>query len=534
MTFAAKGDERLLPREMKWTTVASCLVFVSLICLRFALQYKQVGTLYLEDDAYYYTVIAQNIAHHGLSTFDGQTLTNGYHPLWLVLLVVQDLTIGASPYATVLIELLLVTAGLWLFLASFRTRAVLFQIIFAVSFALLAWPMIMKGMEVSLLIFALGLFTKIAVARWEGPGSAVAFGLAAVLCIGARIDAAVFVLPTMIFASGSLRRTLPALVPVVLVGALYAGVNLYVFGLPFPISGSIKSLGGLQLNRALLDQAAAYWHGPGTLRDTIAFLKSFIGRPLVIFAMTLLALAATKQDCKSRPLCLGYLVGFLLFALKLTAFSSWAVWPWYAFSALIGLSVIFHVLDDLLARNPPQLDSRVEIAATLLVLLVAVVVLRDGATRAEQSFEPVNLEAVSTFGPVFKGARVAMGDRAGSFAAHYAGPVTQLEGLVNDRAYLQAIEHHADIRPLLCRRGVRFVLSYQKDLGGYQTATVSALKHSLTHYPSPTLTFSRADEVGRVSDLSHYENSSQQDDGDDYLYAWRLSGCDTADASVSP
>ena len=37
--------------------------------------------LFAEDDAYYYLVIARNIAHSGVSTFDQQSLTNGYHPL---------------------------------------------------------------------------------------------------------------------------------------------------------------------------------------------------------------------------------------------------------------------------------------------------------------------------------------------------------------------------------------------------------------------------------------------------------------------
>jgi hypothetical protein len=36
----------------------------------------------VQDDAYYYYVIARHILEHGLSSFDGINLTNGYHPLW--------------------------------------------------------------------------------------------------------------------------------------------------------------------------------------------------------------------------------------------------------------------------------------------------------------------------------------------------------------------------------------------------------------------------------------------------------------------
>jgi len=41
----------------------------------------------LADDAYYYFVIARNLAYGLGSTFDGIAPTNGYHPLWMALLV---------------------------------------------------------------------------------------------------------------------------------------------------------------------------------------------------------------------------------------------------------------------------------------------------------------------------------------------------------------------------------------------------------------------------------------------------------------
>src|SRR5688500_4736879 len=40
------------------------------------------------DDFYYYLIPAQNIVEHGLSSFDGSTVTNGYHPLWMMCMVV--------------------------------------------------------------------------------------------------------------------------------------------------------------------------------------------------------------------------------------------------------------------------------------------------------------------------------------------------------------------------------------------------------------------------------------------------------------
>lgn len=38
------------------------------------------------DDAYFYFKIANNVALGKGSTFDGLNYTNGYHPLWLIIL----------------------------------------------------------------------------------------------------------------------------------------------------------------------------------------------------------------------------------------------------------------------------------------------------------------------------------------------------------------------------------------------------------------------------------------------------------------
>ena len=77
--------------------------------------------------------------------------------------------------------------------------------------------------------------------------------------------------------------------------------------------------------------------------------------------------------------------------------------------------------------------------AGMLALGLVGLEVRKGVTELPLSFEAINLEAIARFGTDFCRRCVAMGDRAGSFAGHYAGPLTQLEGLVNDRAYFEAL-----------------------------------------------------------------------------------------------
>ncbi len=49
--------------------------------------YNLPNTWFTRDDAYYYFKVAQNITEGKGSTFDGINLTNGYHPLWMVVCI---------------------------------------------------------------------------------------------------------------------------------------------------------------------------------------------------------------------------------------------------------------------------------------------------------------------------------------------------------------------------------------------------------------------------------------------------------------
>ena len=145
------------------------------------------------------------------------------------------------------------------------------------------------------------------------------------------------------------------------------------------------------------------------------------------------------------------------------------------------------------------------------------------APDAVSRFDIVNAEAARRFAPVLRGQRIAMGDRAGSFASVYPGGVTQMEGLVNDKAWLQALKTRADLQPILCARGVMFVAGYQRDLGAYEAAIVPAMRPSLTQFPGPALRLPRSAEVGHFADRTAFDLRSAPDEaGDDVFYLWRL------------
>ena len=117
-----------------------------------------------------------------------------------------------------------------------------------------------------------------------------------------------------------------------------------------------------------------------------------------------------------------------------------------------------------------------------------------------------------------RNAPVAMGDRAGGFAFHYAGSVSQLEGIMNDKQYLQLLKEKKDVTDLLCERKVRYVVSYEPDLAGYQMHMVHTIRPELSQYPAPNIKVLEVDQVARIADFS----AEPPPDALPYLYAWKL------------
>lgn len=75
-------------RRIWWLSFLAILVAAYAYKVFLALHGAEFLALYVTgDDAYYYFEIARNIAHGLGSTADGLAPTNGYHPLWMMLLI---------------------------------------------------------------------------------------------------------------------------------------------------------------------------------------------------------------------------------------------------------------------------------------------------------------------------------------------------------------------------------------------------------------------------------------------------------------
>ena len=180
--------------------------------LRLRTAWADISTIVLEatsDDAFYYFQIARNIATGHNVTFDGETLTNGFHPLWMVLLTPiyllsddQNLPVhlaltlasllGAGTVFLVYAIVKTLTGNVWASLAA------------ATFYALHPYLVLesVNGMETALTVFmvALTMWLFLRIACRSERTSAIHYawlGVSAGFMVLARTDT-VFILPPML------------------------------------------------------------------------------------------------------------------------------------------------------------------------------------------------------------------------------------------------------------------------------------------------------------------------------------------------
>ncbi|MCF6305447.1 MAG: hypothetical protein L3J33_08755 [Rhodobacteraceae bacterium] len=125
------------------------------------------------------------------------------------------------------------------------------------------------------------------------------------------------------------------------------------------------------------------------------------------------------------------------------------------------------------------------------------------------------------YADLLAGDTVAMGDRAGSFAYAYDGPVYQLEGLVNGVEYLEVLKQGDDLRQHLCAKGISIFVDYEPITDHYDTMNIPVFLPTSSSFPGPVLTVYRAEEIASYDNSAIF--SGVFPDTLDYrIYAWRL------------
>jgi len=496
----------------------------------------------LLDDSFYYLQVARHVAAGHGSTFDGLERTNGYHPLWMWMLVPVHWLTGNNPEAALRFALgLSALLGFSCCVQIARLlRARSGEWAAAAGLLVFAWPRFL-GQTVNLLETGLLLFLYLLIAgallprdptRPDSPdpphrsGSAtpaaplarsslrralirgVLIGLA---CL-ARLDT-IFLLAALTWHAATDRpRSWLPWISLSMAGVMVAPYllwNLITFGHLQPVSGAVKST---------FPSPSPHWH----------YLREFPEFTALLALGILFFLAGLRRTAGPWVRMLGVfgLAGALHYAYTLL-FMTWGVDRWH-FAVLIPLAVLgLPWLADraLRAALRPRPAARLRWLALGLGLVAAVAVqarsldvrrdrhltaVAEGARWAREHLEP--------------GAIVAMTD-AGVFAYLSGLTTVNLDGLINSYDYLESLRA-GRVREYLDRKGVDYFMECatygRPDLldGTYETR-LSRFWDRRAGRVTDQLVLYREDEVFRRNLLSRPFALSRPEPNAVILYRYR-------------
>ena len=311
------------------------------------------------DDAFYYFEIARNMAAGKFSTFDGGiTRTNGYHPVWLLLVTpfywVFDLE--SALFGIKALEIMLIAGAVCLLAVAMRLAGLPWILLFAVLPALYGHRGMVWGMEAAAGAFFLAgtllatvLFARDA-ARWRWLLAGMAFALPWVrfeyAAIAVLVTGGVCLLPAgdatgalgpRLLSMARLRlASLPlcAAVTSVLVYFLYNGV---VFGGVLPVSAAAK----LAMSAQLSASDVADWAAVGGRFAAAAGRDALAVAELCAYVLAIWGVARRWGWCREARLLLTVL--FVVLALGVQNLAMKGQVALFYHASIAGYSHWYHV-----------------------------------------------------------------------------------------------------------------------------------------------------------------------------------------------
>lgn len=410
---------------------------------------------FYEDDFFYYLKVAQNLVAHGMSSFDGVHLTNGYHPLWeAVITGLYTLVKGQLFFVGLQIITLLAAS------ASYVGAKALFKLLglegwladlAALLVSLQGLVLFRGGMEIILTI-PLGIWLILfMLRRGESPRRLFAAGFLASLLALSRLDAIFLVfllLLAKLWASPRSLRQAPTFFAGTVLFPLYLLFNHLYFHSALPVSGRAKQLRLMHFPS---------WRGPVSLVYPLTHTNLiFVWAALLLFvAGCALGYRARRSLSRER---LAFLWALLLFPvlhlLVLSAMSDWQLWGWYSyplvFSSIAACALLF-------GKDAPTKAGAV--TAGLLVCLLSILLLGYVVLGPRAAASYAVSARIAEFMNEHPGT-YAMGDRAGAVGYLANQPLIQLEGLMMDSAYLNRLQASEPLSEVLHDYGVTYYVTW--------------------------------------------------------------------------
>ena len=426
------------------------------------------------DDAYYYLNVARNAVRGNGLTFDGINTTNGFHPLWMLclLLIYGIFDPGSSASFQAVFSLVALIAGLNCWFAYRAALCVADRPAAATSIALLLVApfasAFLNGLETGLLVlFLLVLFE--AMVRCDLASTRTRFredmllGLLLSLVFLSRLDSMFHIASVLGFVVwravrdhgvgvglvSALLKFVRASIPPILLVLPYLLWNTVAYGHAVPISGRLKS------------SFPAINFDPSRIGN----LHTLFGTVQILFAAAgFLALLLMRSSGdhptagRGRKLVVVFWVGCVLHFLHGLFFMPWAAHWWhYASYVPVTLLVSAMLLDDITARVGRRTALIGGVAATT-ALLVAVTWYVDARIRGLHH-GPWYAASLWIRDHLPANAVVGMTD-AGLVGYFCERPTVNLDGVINSYAYQLALRDHK-LADFLRNCGVTHIADYE-------------------------------------------------------------------------
>ena len=438
-----------------------------------------------DDDFFYYFVIAKNIVLHGLSSFDGVTITNGYHPLWMLLITGLVWTGATDEVLFRCLLCLQVSLALVTFLlVRMYAERLLGQTWVALLSAIVVFFMTVTyfrgGMEIVVtlpLVMVLGVLILEGYDSSARPMRLFAFGCASSLLVLARIDS-VLLLTVWFFTSATAlhpgRRDLRRLAIIVL-GLLpvlaYFSFNYVTFGSILTISGQAKNL-----KQSILPSLTPWMSLLPYDKNTRYLVKVFLPFLVGIVGLGLFIVKwrnFREHGAEKRTLTI-FLTFPVIYYLAISIRSDWPLWDQYFYP----LPAAFLSALVLMLKGRPRLTETLNrhgqsLTVAMLALIFALPLYRFSLPPSKPSIY-TTAKVIVEFAGSHSGRVYAMGDRAGAtgYLLNKAGArLLQLEGLVGDRAMVENIRKQANLTTVLQQYGVEYYVALPEKYanGCYET-----------------------------------------------------------------
>ncbi len=455
------------PLAIQDRSLATVVVVATAAALAAPLFYSQAALFSsFADDFYYYAKIAKEIAAGHGSTFGGMSATNGYHPLWQVMLVplfALSSRLGIEGVALCRVAVASLAAGacfaMWRYVRAFMPagpwRGAFF--LFVAGYYL---GLARTGMEV---VVSTPLFLAFVASAVKPQKRYWLIGLLASLVVLARIDAAVILI---IFFAAHLyfvRPTWGQLIQIAVAGALptgaYLAINYAEFGVLAPVSGMAKSV--LSVGWINLATLTSLFNGSYLATNVLA-LAVYIG----VLALTPGCFAELSREQKAATFTA--IVAPPGFFLQNALRSDWPLWTWYYFAilfcVLLSIFAIARITSD--ERGGRWKRHWGHVARASMAVFFAVMACHISLPRETELHRAGR--RIQAFAEDHPGV-YAIGDQAGLVGYLLNRPLVQLEGLVMDLEFLQRFREAKDLKEILDAYGVDYYvgIDLQETIDGH-------------------------------------------------------------------